>query len=56
MITTGFSKISERQFGIYDLKNMSQPLEMRRLDDYQGIGYPFFDEDHKVLFVAGKGE
>jgi coronin-1B/1C/6 len=29
---------------------------MRRLDDYPGIAFPFFDEDHKVLYVAGKGE
>lgn len=56
IITTGFSKISERQFAVYDLKNLSQPLEMRRLDDYPGIAFPFFDEDHKVLYVAGKGE
>jgi len=29
---------------------------MRRLDDYNGIAHPFFDEDHKVLYIAGKGE
>jgi coronin-1B/1C/6 len=29
---------------------------MRRLDDYPGIAFPFFDEDHKVLYIAGKGE
>lgn len=29
---------------------------MRRLDDYNGIPFPFFDEDNKVVYVAGKGE
>lgn len=29
---------------------------MRRLDDYGGIPFPFFDEDTKVVYVAGKGE
>jgi len=56
IITTGFSKISERQFAVYDIKNLSAPLEMRRLDDYPGIAHPFFDEDHGVLYIAGKGE
>jgi len=56
IITTGFSKISERQFAVYDIKNMAEPLVMRRLDDYPGVAFPFFDEDHKVLFIAGKGE
>lgn len=56
IITTGFSKVSERQFGVFDIRDLANPLEMRRLDDYPGIGFPFFDEDHKVFFVAGKGE
>jgi WD40 repeat protein len=56
IITTGFSKTSERQFAVYDIKNMSEPLEMRRLDDSPGVAFPFFDADHKVFYVAGKGE
>ena len=35
---------------------MSQSLITKRLDDYAGIPYPFFDEDSKVVFIAGKGE
>jgi len=56
IITTGFSKVSERQFAVYDIKNLSAPLEMRRLDDCPGIAHPHFDADHKVLYIAGKGE
>jgi hypothetical protein len=29
---------------------------MRRLDDNTGIAMPFFDDDTKVVFIAGKGE
>lgn len=29
---------------------------MRRLDDQAGIAHLHFDEDHKVLYIAGKGE
>lgn len=56
VLTTGFSKISERQYAVWDLRDLSQPLIMKRLDDYAGIPIPFYDEDSKVVFVAGKGE
>ncbi len=56
LITTGYSKISERQFAVWDTRDLSQPLIMKRLDDYSGIPYSFFDEDTGVFFVAGKGE
>jgi len=29
---------------------------MKRLDDYAGVAFPFYDEDTKVVFIAGKGE
>lgn len=56
LLTTGFSKIAERQYAVWDLRDLSQPLIMKRLDDYAGIANPFFDEDSKVVFIAGKGE
>jgi hypothetical protein len=41
---------------VYDLRDLSQPLIKKRLDDYAGIPYPYFDDDARVLFIAGKGE
>jgi hypothetical protein len=55
-LTTGFSKMAERQYAVWDLRDLSQPLIMKRLDDYAGIANPFYDEDSKVVFIAGKGE
>ena len=55
-MTTGFSRTSERQYAFWDTRDLTQPLIMRRLDDYPGIPMPFFDEDTKVVFIAGKGE
>lgn len=52
----GFSKTSERQFGVWDTRDLTQPLVMKRLDDYGGVPFPFFDEDTKVVYVAGKGD
>lgn len=56
VLTMGFSKLSERQYGVWDTRDLSQPLILRRLDDYGGIPFPFYDEDTKVVYVAGKGE
>ena len=55
-MTTGFSKVSERQYGIWDCRDLSQPLIMKRLDDFVGIPMLSFDEDSKVLFISNKGE
>lgn len=56
IFTAGFSKISEREYAIWDTRNISSPLIKKRLDDYAGIPFPHFDEDSRVLYVAGKGE
>ena len=56
ILSTGFSRMSERQYAIWDNREMSKPIIMKKLDDYAGVAYPFYDEDNKVLYVAGKGE
>ena len=55
-MTTGFSRTSERQYGVYDTRDLSQPLVLKRLDDYGGVALPYFDDDTKVMYIAGKGE
>jgi hypothetical protein len=55
-MTAGFSKVSERQYAVWDTRDLSQPLLMKRLDDYVGIPMLFFDEDTKVVYIANKGE
>ena len=56
ILTCGFSKLSEREYAVWDLRNFGTPLIRRRLDDYGGIPFTYFDEDQKVLYVVGKGE
>lgn len=56
ILTTGFSKISERQYAVWDLRDLTQPLIMKRLDEYSGVAQPYYDEDSKVVYIAGKGE
>lgn len=56
LFTTGFSKMSERQFAIWDISNLSKPLKIENIDSSSGILIPFYDYDTKVVFLAGKGD
>lgn len=56
IFTAGFSKTSEREYAIWDTRDLSAPLIKKRLDDYAGVPFPYFDDDSKVLYIAGKGE
>jgi len=56
IFTMGFSKMSERQYSIWDPKNLSAPLKSENIDTSAGLMMPFFDNDTSVLFLAGKGD
>lgn len=38
------------------MRKFGTPLVKRRLDEFNGVPFTSFDEEHKVVFVAGKGE
>ncbi|KAF8254188.1 DUF1900-domain-containing protein [Wilcoxina mikolae CBS 423.85] len=56
--TTGFSKMSDRQLGHWDLKNLADgPVGgFQMLDSISGVCMPFWDEGTKCLYLAGKGD
>ncbi|CAH1789437.1 unnamed protein product [Owenia fusiformis] len=56
LFTTGFSKVSDRQFAVWDIKDMSIPIKMESIDSSSGVLFPFCDQDTRVVFVAGKGD
>ena len=56
VVTTGFSRMSERQLGLWDPRNPNQALEMMFLDSSSGVGMPFWDDGTQMLYVAGKGD
>lgn len=55
-MTVGFSKMNEREYGIWDSRDFSKPVLKKRLDDFTGVPVLHFDEDSGVLYIAGKGE
>lgn len=55
IITTGFSKMSERQMFLWDATQFSKPLKTVSLDSSNGIIMPFWS-DNNIVFLAGKGD
>ncbi|KAK0224493.1 hypothetical protein EDD85DRAFT_859442 [Armillaria nabsnona] len=53
--TTGFSKMSERQVGIWDVGQSLANEKTTALDQSAGVVMPFWS-DNNILFLAGKGD
>ncbi|SCU98603.1 LADA_0H14202g1_1 [Lachancea dasiensis] len=56
--TTGFSKLSDRQVGIWDAFNLEKGDlgGFYTLDQSSGIVMPFYDDSNKILYLVGKGD
>ncbi|CDR45385.1 CYFA0S18e00650g1_1 [Cyberlindnera fabianii] len=56
--TTGFSKLSDRQMGVWDATNIEAgPIGgFYSIDSSAGILIPFFDESNQIFYVGGKGD
>lgn len=55
IFSCGFMQ-SERQYAIWDVRKFATPVVKRRLDEYGSVPFLVFDEEHKIIFVSGKGE
>ncbi|NWU98217.1 CORO6 protein, partial [Upupa epops] len=56
IFTTGFSKMSERQLGLWDLKNFEEPIVLQEMDTSNGVLLPFYDPDSSIVYLCGKGD
>lgn len=54
LMTTGFSRMSERQYAIWETKDLSKPLKMEMIDTGSGVLFPFFDPSTNMIYLAGK--
>ena len=54
--TTGFSKMSDRQLALWDIRAPREPISgFKSLDSISGVCMPFWDEGTQCLYLAGKG-
>jgi coronin-1B/1C/6 len=56
VFSVGFTKTSEREFALWDVKDFSKPLLRQTVDTSSGLIMPFYDKDTSMLFLAGKGD
>lgn len=56
ILSTGFSRMSERQVALWDPNNFSEPLTLQELDTGSGVLLPFYDPDTNVVYLCGKGD
>ncbi|KAL5536362.1 CRN1 [Sanghuangporus sanghuang] len=54
LATTGFSKMSDRQIGLWETGSLKN-VKMTIVDQSSGVLMPFYS-DNNILFVAGKGD
>lgn len=56
LFTLGFGKTSERQFAVWDIADLSNPLKREDVDQGSGVLFPWFDDDTQMIYVSGKGD
>lgn len=54
IVTTGFSKFRDRQYAIWDSKDLNKSLLMNNIDSSTGVMDILYDADTSLLFLAGK--
>ena len=55
--TTGFSRMSDRQLALWDIKAPREPIGgFEMLDSISGVCMPFWDDGTQCLYLAGKGD
>ncbi|XP_066992330.1 coronin-2B isoform X2 [Anabrus simplex] len=56
LLTTGFSRHSDRQYAVWSQSDLSEPLCVENIDCSSGVLFPYYDHDARVVFLAGKGD
>lgn len=55
--TTGFTRTSDRQLGLWDIHKPTEPIGgFQTLDSISGVCMPFWDDGTKCLYLAGRGD
>ncbi|BFZ18200.1 hypothetical protein BsWGS_21240 [Bradybaena similaris] len=56
VFSTGFSKMSERQYALWDENDLNCSIVMEEIDSSNGVMFIFYDPDTNMVYLAGKGD
>uniref|UniRef100_UPI00398F5705 coronin-6-like isoform X3 n=1 Tax=Pristiophorus japonicus TaxID=55135 RepID=UPI00398F5705 len=56
IFTTGFTRMSQRELGLWDPKNFDEPIALQEMDTSNGVLLPFYDPDSSIVYLCGKGD
>ncbi|XP_005112361.1 coronin-1C [Aplysia californica] len=56
IFTTGFSRMSERQYALWNENDLSSSVVMEEIDSSNGVMFIFYDPDTGMVYLAGKGD
>lgn len=55
-ITSGFSKQAEREFMVWDQRNLTEAVSRGSLGSSSGVAHITFDQQHHLMYMAGRGD
>ncbi|XP_034827917.1 coronin-6 isoform X1 [Maniola hyperantus] len=56
VFTTGFSRMSERQYTLRTPDELSEPIVTVEIDTSNGVMFPLYDPDTNLIYLCGKGD
>ncbi|XP_068623281.1 coronin-6 isoform X2 [Battus philenor] len=56
VFTTGFSRMSERQYTLRTPDALSEPIVTVEIDTSNGVMFPLYDPDTNLVYLCGKGD
>ncbi|KAM8999688.1 coronin-6 isoform 4-T11 [Sarcophilus harrisii] len=56
IFTTGFTRMSQRELGLWDPNNFEEPMALQEMDTSNGVLLPFYDPDSGIVYLCGKGD
>ncbi|XP_053616883.1 coronin-1C-A isoform X2 [Plodia interpunctella] len=56
VFTTGFSRMSERQYSLRTPDALGEPIVTVEIDTSNGVMFPLYDPDTNMIYLCGKGD
>ncbi|GAA5851099.1 hypothetical protein JCM8547_004132 [Rhodosporidiobolus lusitaniae] len=56
LCTTGTTRTRDREYSLFDLRNLGGAIKTQRLDTNTGVLQPVLDESRGIVYLAGRGD